>query len=120
MLKPALLVLTTMADGDTRLTLSPAESADDCEAKREVVTQILTEAKMAPLLALCGETALQVTPYQHGVPDDAEMHRFRVDIPSAGGFTVVPLNAGASCTPAPAADPAIYCTRSGQREIDKN
>lgn len=116
MLKPALLVLTTLADGDVRLTLSYAESAEECEAKREVVTQILTEAQMPPLLTLCGETALQVTPYAHGVPDAAETHRYRVEIPLAGGFTITPLAAGASCTPAPAADPAIYCTRSAQRE----
>jgi len=41
---PALLLLTLMADGGTRLTLSPAESAEACEATREVLVQVLTEA----------------------------------------------------------------------------
>lgn len=118
MLKPALLVLTVMADGDTRLTLSYAESAEECEAMREVVTQILTDAEMPPLLTLCGETMLRLTPFEHGTPPEMEMHRYRVEIPSAGGFVVVPLGAGESCIPAPDADPAIHCTRSGQQEIN--
>ncbi|MFV0408522.1 MAG: hypothetical protein ACK5LJ_02100 [Paracoccus sp. (in: a-proteobacteria)] len=116
MLKPALLVLTAMADGDTRLTLSYAESAEECEAKRAVVTQILTEAGMAPLRTLCGETELQLTPYEHGAAPTAETHRYRVEIPSVGGFAITPLAEGDDCAPAPDADPAIYCTRSGQQE----
>ena len=39
---PVLLLLTLMADGGTRLTLSPAKSAEACAATRDVLVQILT------------------------------------------------------------------------------
>ena len=88
---PALLLLTLMADGGTRLTLSPAESAEACEATREVLVQVLTEAGKPPILAQCGTSILQLTPYVHGTPPEAETHRYRVEVARSGGFTVTPL-----------------------------
>ncbi|KGJ06843.1 hypothetical protein SAMN04487972_10296 [Paracoccus halophilus] len=117
MLKPALLVLTLMADGGTRLTLSEAETAEDCEAMREVVTQILTEAGQPPLLSRCGATALRLTPFVHGVPAEAEIWRYRVELPEGGGFSVTPLDSAAACDPAPQARPAIHCARSAQKVL---
>lgn len=114
---PALLLLTLMADGGTRLTLSPADSTDACESTREVLVQVLTEAGKPPILALCGTSALQLTPYVHGVPPEAEIHPYRVEIAGTGGFSVTPLAEGAPCTPAPKSDPAIHCTRSSQRVL---
>ena len=114
---PALLLLTLMADGDTRMTLSPAESAEACAGTREVLVQLLTEAGKPPILALCGTSALHLSPYIHGTPPEAEIHRYRVEIPSAGGFTVTPLDPQAPCAAAPKADPAIHCTRSSQRPL---
>lgn len=113
MLKTALLILT-MAGGDaTRVTLTETESLTDCEATLDVLAQILTEAGTPPIAALCGETALQLTPFVHGTPAEAEIHRYRVELPSAGGYQIVPLAKGETCTPT-AADPVIYCARSEQ------
>jgi hypothetical protein len=111
-MEPALLILTLMAGGDTRLTLTPAETAADCEASREVVTQILTEAGNPPLIAICGETALRLSPFEHGAPPEAEVHRYQVDLPAAGGFVVLPLAKAAACVPAP--DGSRHCARSAQ------
>lgn len=114
---PALLLLTLIGDGGTRLTLSPADTAEDCAATREVLVQVLTDAGKPPILALCGTSALQLSPYIHGTPPEAETLRYRVDIPRAGGFTVTPLATDAPCEPAPQADPAIHCARSSQRVL---
>ena len=114
---PALLLLTLMADGGTRLTLSPAESAEAGEATREVLVQVLTEAGKPPILAQCGTSILQLTPYVHGTPPEAETHRYRVEVARSGGFTVTPLGAEAPCAAAPDADPAVHCTRSSQRVL---
>ena len=114
MLKTALLILTLTEGGDARVNLTESESPADCEASRDVVSQILTEAGSAPVAALCGETGLRLTPFVHGTPPEAEIHRYRVELPRAGGFTVTPLAEGKGCIPDTAADPAIYCARSGQ------
>lgn len=114
---PVLLLLTLMADGGTRLTLSPAESAEACAATRDVLVQILTEAGKPPVRALCGTSALQLTPYIHGTPPESEIHRYRVEIARTGGFAVIPLGANTPCAAAPDADPAIYCTRSSQQVL---
>ncbi|NCU21467.1 hypothetical protein EOM89_12290 [Candidatus Falkowbacteria bacterium] len=117
MLVSTLLVLTLMGDGSTRVTLSEHESPDHCEAARESVVAILTEAGMAPLAARCGETALRLTPFEHGMPAEAEVHRYRVDMPAAGGFAVAPLGPDTPCTPQPGAEPVVICARSGQEVL---
>ena len=106
-----------MADGGTRLTLSPAETTEACMATREVLVQVLTEAGKPPILALCGTSALQLTPYVHGTPPEAETHRYRVEIPRTGTFTVTPLGPQSPCLAAPDANPAVYCTRSSQQVL---
>ncbi len=114
MLKTALLILTLAEGADVRVNLTESESPADCEASRDVVTQILTEAGNAPVAAVCGGTGLRLTPFVHGTPPEAEVHRYRVELPQAGGFAVTPLAEGEDCTQDTAADPAIYCARSGQ------
>lgn len=114
MLKTALLILTLTGDGGTRVTLTDSDGPADCAALREVVAQILTEAGSPPLLTRCGESALRLTPFVHGTPPEAEIHRYRVELPAAGGFTVHPLAPGETCTAAPKADPAVHCASSGQ------
>ncbi|MDO5622347.1 MAG: hypothetical protein Q4G24_12845 [Paracoccus sp. (in: a-proteobacteria)] len=112
MLKPALVILTLMGDGGTRITLSAADSPEECEARREVLTQVLTHAGQAPLLAICGETALRLSPFVHGVPEQAEVNRYRLTM-QGGGFIVEPLG-DAPCLDARDAEPAIWCARSAQ------
>lgn len=114
MLKTVLLILTLTGDGGVRMTLTDSDSLAECEASREVVSQILTEAGSPPLLARCGESALRLTPFVHGTPPEAEVHLYRVELPQAGGFTIAPLAEGEDCTPDTAADPAVHCARSGQ------
>ena len=70
-----------------------------------------------PILAQCGTSILQLTPYVHGTPPEAETHRYRVEVARSGGFTVTPLGAEAPCAAAPDADPAVHCTRSSQRVL---
>ncbi|MDO5642154.1 MAG: hypothetical protein Q4G26_07170 [Paracoccus sp. (in: a-proteobacteria)] len=117
MIKTALLLLTLTADGDIRVNLTETDGPDDCEARRDVVTQVLTGADMAPLHAICGPTALRLTPFDHAALSTDERYRYRVELPRAGGFAIRPLSAGEACTPAPDADPAVYCARSGQAVI---
>ncbi|WP_417244021.1 hypothetical protein [Celeribacter sp.] len=114
MLKTALLILT-MAQGDaTRVTLSEADSLSDCEASLDVLSQILTEAGNPPIAAICGETALRLEPFIHGTPPEAEIHRYRVEVPNGNGYRIAPLAKDETCTPDLAADPAVYCAQSGQ------
>ncbi len=117
MLATALLVLTLTADGGVRMTLSAAEDAVECEANRDAVVTILSGAGRAPIVALCGQTALRLTPFEHGAKPEEEVHLYRVELPSAGGYTVTPLAEGEACEPATAADPAVYCTRSAQEVL---
>ncbi|WP_028601301.1 hypothetical protein [Ottowia thiooxydans] len=111
----ALLLLTLMADGSTRLTLSEATTAKDCETSRISVTRVLTSMGKPPLLALCGQSDLRLTPYMHGTPAEAEIQRYRVEVPINGNFIVKPLTASESCESTQKSEPAVYCTRSAQR-----
>lgn len=117
MLKAALLVLTLTADGAVLATLTSADDAEDCSAKQEVIRQVLESAGITPLVNECGQTELTLTPFDHGAGPEAQIHRYRVDLPEAGGFTIAPLSADQSCTAAPDANPAIYCTRSAQQVV---
>lgn len=117
MLIPTLLVLTLMGDGSTRVTLTEEESPETCEASRESVVAILTEAGMPPLAARCGQTALRLTPFEHGATPETEIHRYRVELPAAGGFTVTPLPPDSPCEAAPVTDPVVVCGRSAQQVL---
>lgn len=117
MLKSTLLVLTLMSDGGVRVTLSEAADAAECETSRAAVVAILTEAGRAPLAALCGETGLEFTQFMHGVPEEEEIHRYRVELPAAGGFTVIPLAEGEACEPAEAEAGTVHCARSAQEVV---
>ena len=110
-----LLMLTLMADGGVRLTLSESDNAPACEAARASVVRILSTSGKPPLLTVCGQTDLKLSPFVHGTPASAEVLRYRVEVPAGGGFVVQPLQADEACTPAPSAQPAVYCTRSAQQ-----
>lgn len=112
----ALLLLTALADGDIRMTMSPMETAEACESQREVVGQILEAQGSEAVVSRCGQTGLRLTPYIHGVPPEAATFLYRVEV-GESGFDVAPLDATADCTPAPEASPAVYCVRSSQRVL---
>ena len=113
----ALLLLTLMADGGVRMTLSEADSAQACEASRASVVNILTSTGRPPILARCGQTSLRLTPFVHGTPAAAEVLRYRVRLPADGGFTIEALTGNEACEAATEARPAIYCTRSAQKPV---
>lgn len=117
MLKTTLLILTMIPGEAPRVTLSAYDSAEECEAARDVVSQILTEAGQEPQAALCGETGLRVTPYVHGAPRRAEVNHYRIELPAEGGFTVAALQEGEVCEDAHEADPAVWCAVSAQHPI---
>lgn len=117
MIKIALLTLTLTAGGETRMTLSEMEDAGTCAEAQTSVTEILSQSGIEVLAALCGETALQLTPFDHGAAPGDERFRYRVSLDPAGGFEVTPLAEGAACRPAPDARPAIHCARSSQEPL---
>lgn len=112
MLKTALLTLTMTASGDPRLTLSDMESAADCQAARARVVEILTQSGVEVIAAMCGDTPLQLTPFEHGAAPEEEIHLYEVEIRGAG-FSVQPVAAGQSCGTAPPGT-QLFCARSSQ------
>lgn len=116
MLKSALLLLSMTASGDVRMSLSETVDAQDCSFTRGAVLMILEEAGMTPLHAVCGETGLSLTPFERRSPKPLA-HRYRVELPSEGGYRITPLELGAACTPDHEADPAVFCTVSQQEVI---
>lgn len=116
MLIPTLLILTLTGDGGVLVTLSDSETLEDCDASRDVVTQILTEGGVTVVKAMCGQTDLRLTPFQHGMTPEQEKYRYRVEI-TGDVFTVAPLRPNDDCTSAPDAVPAVYCARSAQSVI---
>ena len=64
------LVILTLADpGPPHVSFSKADDPEDCAAKAEVVTQILTGAGYTILGQACAETALNISPYDHGATE---------------------------------------------------
>lgn len=116
MLKITLLVLTMMQDGSVRVTLSEAGDMTECEAGRDAVTTILTDAGKPPILALCGESGLRLTPFVHGIPESDETNRYRVEV-AGEDFTVIPLAKDEECRAAEDGAPRIFCARSAQSVI---
>lgn len=114
MLKIALLLLTTMSDGSVRVTLSEAADMVECEAGRDAVVTVLTEAGNPPLAAICGETDLRLTPFVHGTPEQAETNRYRVEIIGEDRFVITPLAEGEDCAETQGADSRVWCGRSAQ------
>jgi hypothetical protein len=105
------LLRTLTADDSVRMTLSEAPSVKACEASRASVVRILAGLGKPPLLARRGQSDVQLTPFVHGTPPEAEVQRYQVTV-HARGFGVTPLAATHACQPAPEATPAVYCTRS--------
>ncbi len=66
MLIETLLVLSQIGEGDLRVTLSPAADA---------VVTILIDVDRPPLVALCGQSGLRLTPFLHGTRLGDETHR---------------------------------------------
>lgn len=117
MLGFALLTLTLTVDGDLRMTLSDMESPAACEIAKAQVSEILTDAGVSIHTALCGETALRLTPYEHRADPEDEMFLYRVQTDRQRGFVVTHLSPNADCQADADAFPPIYCARSSQAVV---
>lgn len=117
MLKAVLVILTLAPGGATHLALSPADDAADCEAKRDVVTQILENAGAKVTAAACGQTDLSFTPYIHGAPEAAFVHRWRVMLGKSGPV-ITQLAPNEGCAEAREARPPVLCAVSPQSVLD--
>ncbi len=113
MLQTVLIVLTLGHADGTHLSLTQADNPAACEQKSQALGKILTDAGYTIGAGRCVPENLRFTPYQPGAHDMA--NRFRVTLPLAGGATVEALGPDETCTPAPDADPAVFCARSAQQ-----
>lgn len=112
--KIALLLLTMMMDGATRLTLVEVEDPADCEARRARLEMVLKGAGMTVVEALCGPTDLALTPYVHGTPREEETHRYRVEVDASGAFEITPVPDWAICAGSGEGETKVYCAVSSQ------
>lgn len=117
MLGFALLTLTLTEQGDLRLTLSDMESLAACEVAKAQVSEILTDAGVPIHTALCGETTLRLTPYEHRANPEDEMFLYRVQTDGKTGFVVTDLSSDPACRADPYASPPVYCARSSQAVV---
>lgn len=108
-LAPVLIVVTAAAGDAPHLSLAPAASLEDCQAKAEVVGQILEGAGAEVLALRCGETALAVTPYAHDAAPGDFVHNWRVELEGETA-RIAPLAAGEAC----AAAEGVVCAVSAQ------
>lgn len=117
MLKTALLILTLGQNGTVHMALSEAETLADCEGMAESVEQILTSAGYKIQALRCGQTDLDLTPYEHGhTPDDVRWHYHVVVEGTAlhDGFTVRSMSPGTCATDG---DASAYCAISAQGPV---
>lgn len=114
MLKTALLVLTLTEGGATRVTLSTTDDADSCEGLKTVVTSILTDNGTPIVAAICGLSAMELTPFDHSAGPEDEIHRYKVMLLSDQNFLVIPLGARDSCTPGKIDIGSVHCAQSSQ------
>lgn len=115
MLYLALLTLTLTGSGDVRLTLTEADSIDQCQQTRDSVVEILTDQEIVILFARCGETTLRMSPFEHGAPLLAQT--YRVELAEGDGFNVVSNSPDATCEAVPwkvLENATTFCARSTQ------
>jgi len=118
MLKTALLLLTLNDTGAIRMTLTEAESPQDCLVQAGAVEQILTGAGYTIVGMRCGETALALTPFLHGTPADEEIWQYRATLHGTApedGFALEPIT---HCA-VPDTE-GVYCTVSAQAPAGQN
>lgn len=117
MLKTALLILTLGNGGAIHMALSEAETMEDCEAKADVVGQVLTGAGYTIEAMRCGETSLALTPYKHGHSTADMRWHYHVTLKGTDlgdGFVLRPVEAGECEADGKAME---YCTISAQGPV---
>jgi hypothetical protein len=115
----SLLVLVLADDGRVHVTLSETESQADCEMSRTMVTDILQQAEINVITAMCGPTITRLTPFEHGRTPEEMVHRYRVTVAGQGDYQVEALPGDETCVAAQSASPAIYCAVSAQAPISQ-
>lgn len=116
MLTAALLTLTLTADGGLRMSLTEMESEAACMAAHARVTEILTQSGIEAVEAICGETDLRLTPFEHGADPEDEKHLYRVRV-TGDEFVVAPQAPNEVCTDTSGDGFRIYCARSAQSVV---
>lgn len=92
MLETVLVVLTLADPGPPHVSFSMTESAQDCAARAEVVTQILTSAGYTIMAQGCVETGLRISPYDHKA--SAFPHPWRITLSDP-----IQIEPAQDCTP---------------------
>lgn len=119
MLKTALLILTLGDGGTTHMALSEADSLADCEGMAEAVEQILTGAGYTIQAMRCGQTDLDLTPYEHGYSQAEMRWHYQVALNGSSledGFTVQMVEPDACET---GGETNAYCAVSAQGPVAK-
>ena len=117
MLKTVLLVLTLGDGGTTHMALSEADSLADCAGRAEAVERILTGAGYTIKTMRCGQTDLEVTPYDHGHTEADMRWHYHVALNGASledGFTLRSVEPG-TCDAGD--DVTAFCAISAQGPV---
>lgn len=115
MLKIALLTLT-LDGGAVHMAMTEAESPEECKGKAEVVEQVLIGAGYTVVAMRCGQTDLNLTPYNHGAGDRDMKWHYHVTVNGTAledGFNARLVEPG-TCT---AEGDDEYCAASAQGPV---
>lgn len=118
MLKTALLILTLGEGGTMQMALTTADTMQDCKASAQSVEKILTGAGYTIEAMRCGQTDIDVAPYEHG--QGAKEMRWQYHVTVQGdtiedGFQLRPIE-GDACSASGAGE---YCTVSAQEPLSQ-
>lgn len=117
MLKIALLVLFLAEDASVRMTLTDTADMDSCLATRSMVRDVLDTNGYTILAALCDQTDLSLTPFEHGVAAEAYRHRYKVIVSAEDTFELLALTPDAPCAPIDAGRTKTFCATSSQAVV---
>lgn len=117
MLKLALLVLTMNGDGTVQATISEADNAAECQEQLETVQDLLQGMEVDIAYIFCGLTAVQLTPFEHGLGPEAYKYHYQIKV-TAEQFALTPYE-GDACVADMQSSPKTYCTVSSQGPVNK-
>lgn len=116
MLKSALIILTVSATGQTHMAMMDTTSVDHCWESAQTIKAILSRNDIQIAAMRCGETALQLTEFEHGFTEEEMRWHYSVTIQGEAledGFTIDCVAPG-TCE---ISGPDAYCTISAQNPV---
>lgn len=117
MLQWVLVILTAGSPDQPHLAVTSALDQEDCAAKADVVSQILTAGGYEIIDARCAQTSIRMTPYRHAHTPDEVIHTYQVTLPAGDrtdGLDIVSMDKS-RCQPDPNAENPVYCAVSAQK-----